>query len=100
MTETLNFVSFQVLAEIKLNEQDTTSSGRIYIKIIFQELAETMGVVKLYERINDPYVHQPSHSDLIKRMFLGRFKPHSKGCSRATIRRTLASRSTSSRSSV
>ncbi|KAH7705275.1 pre-mRNA-splicing factor CWC22, partial [Aphelenchoides avenae] len=51
---TTDAISWQVLAEMKLNEQDTTSSGRIYIKIIFQELAETLGMVKLYERINDP----------------------------------------------
>jgi pre-mRNA-splicing factor CWC22 len=45
---------YQVLSEIKLNEDDTTSSGRIYIKIVFQELAEFLGLAKLYERIRDP----------------------------------------------
>ena len=45
----------QVLSEIKLNEDDTTSSGRIYIKIVFQELSEFLGLAKLYERIRDPY---------------------------------------------
>uniref|UniRef100_A0A0K0DD65 Lethal protein 858 n=1 Tax=Angiostrongylus cantonensis TaxID=6313 RepID=A0A0K0DD65_ANGCA len=33
---------------------DTTSSGRIYLKYIFQELCESMGLAKLYERISDP----------------------------------------------
>lgn len=47
-------ISWMVLSEIKLTEEDTTSSGRIYIKYIFQELVESMGLAKLYERIKDP----------------------------------------------
>ncbi|CAJ0557993.1 unnamed protein product, partial [Mesorhabditis spiculigera] len=43
----------QQRTEMKLNENDTTSSGRIYIKTIFLELAQMMGLVKLYERIRD-----------------------------------------------
>lgn len=47
-------ISWEVLSEIKLNENDTTSSGRIFIKILLQELAETLSLVKLYQRISDP----------------------------------------------
>jgi len=47
-------ISWDVLSEIKLNEDDTTSSSRIYIKILFQELSEFMGLATLYDRIRDP----------------------------------------------
>ncbi|KAI6661063.1 Pre-mRNA-splicing factor CWC22-like protein isoform X1 [Oopsacas minuta] len=39
---------------IQLNEEDTNASSRIFIKILFQELAKYMGLVKLNERLNDP----------------------------------------------
>ncbi|GBM57612.1 Pre-mRNA-splicing factor CWC22, partial [Araneus ventricosus] len=42
-----------VLSIIKLNEDDTTSSSRIFIKILFQELCEYMGLPKLNERVKD-----------------------------------------------
>ncbi|KAK2552305.1 Pre-mRNA-splicing factor CWC22-like protein [Acropora cervicornis] len=44
----------KVLDCIKLNEDDTTSSSRVFIKILFQELAEFMGLPKLNERLKDP----------------------------------------------
>ncbi|VDN04481.1 unnamed protein product [Thelazia callipaeda] len=47
-------ISWNILDQISLNEEDTTSSGRIYIKIIFQELAEFLGVENLLQRIRDP----------------------------------------------
>uniref|UniRef100_A0A915PCQ5 Lethal protein 858 n=1 Tax=Setaria digitata TaxID=48799 RepID=A0A915PCQ5_9BILA len=47
-------ISWDVLDQISLNEEDTTSSGRIYIKIVFQELAEFLGVENLLQRIRDP----------------------------------------------
>jgi pre-mRNA-splicing factor CWC22 len=43
-----------VLDHIHLNEDETTSSSRIFIKILFQELAEHMGVPKLSARLQDP----------------------------------------------
>uniref|UniRef100_A0A915DQF7 MI domain-containing protein n=1 Tax=Ditylenchus dipsaci TaxID=166011 RepID=A0A915DQF7_9BILA len=46
-------ISWEVLSEIKLTETDTTSAGRIFIKILFQELVEIMGLVKIYERACD-----------------------------------------------
>ncbi|RLU27617.1 hypothetical protein DMN91_001421 [Ooceraea biroi] len=46
-------ISWNVLSCIKLNEEDTTSSNRIFIKILFQELSEYMGLAKLNERLKD-----------------------------------------------
>jgi pre-mRNA-splicing factor CWC22 len=43
-----------VLSVIRLTEDDTTSSSRIFIKTLFQELAETMGLKSLNARLEDP----------------------------------------------
>jgi pre-mRNA-splicing factor CWC22 len=43
-----------VLSVIRLTEDDTTSSSRIFIKTLFQELAETMGLKDLNTRLEDP----------------------------------------------
>lgn len=45
---------WQALAYIRLTEEDTTSSSRIFIKILFQELSEHLGLRKLNERLSDP----------------------------------------------
>ncbi|GAX83732.1 hypothetical protein CEUSTIGMA_g11157.t1 [Chlamydomonas eustigma] len=45
---------WSVLQCIRLTEEDTTSSSRIFIKYLFQELSSTLGLVKLNERLNDP----------------------------------------------
>ncbi|CAM9644080.1 unnamed protein product [Heterosigma akashiwo] len=42
------------LEYVKLNEEDTTSSSRIFIKILCQELSENLGLLRLKERLNDP----------------------------------------------
>ena len=39
---------------IHLNEEETNSSSRIFVKILIQELAEFMGLAKLNERLRDP----------------------------------------------
>ncbi|CAB0033575.1 unnamed protein product [Trichogramma brassicae] len=46
-------ISWAVLSEIKLNEDDTTSSSRVFIKILFQELSEYMGLPKLNDKLKD-----------------------------------------------
>ncbi|XP_015176554.1 PREDICTED: pre-mRNA-splicing factor CWC22 homolog isoform X2 [Polistes dominula] len=46
-------ISWKVLSCIKLNEEDTNSSNRIFIKILFQELSEYMGLSKLNQRVKD-----------------------------------------------
>lgn len=47
-------ISWEVLSTIRLNEDDTTSSSRIFIKILFLELSEYMGLAKLNQRVKDP----------------------------------------------
>lgn len=49
-------ISWQVLSHIRLTEEGTTSSSRIFLKILFQELAEYIGLSKLNLRLKDPYV--------------------------------------------
>ncbi len=43
-----------VLGVVRLTEEDTTSSSRIFIKILFQELVEIMGLKELNDRLRDP----------------------------------------------
>ena len=38
------------MSYIRLTETDTTASSRIFIKILFQEIVEYMGLRKLNER--------------------------------------------------
>ncbi|TPX37130.1 hypothetical protein SmJEL517_g01017 [Synchytrium microbalum] len=47
-------LTWNVFALIKLTEQDTTSASRIFIKIIFQELVEALGLKRLNSRLKDP----------------------------------------------
>ncbi|TNY21633.1 armadillo-type protein, partial [Rhodotorula diobovata] len=50
MTDAL---SWTVLDAVKMNEDDTTSSSRIFVKIMFQEMTEGMGLKNLVERFKD-----------------------------------------------
>lgn len=43
---------------IHLNEDETTSSSRIFIKILLQDLSEWLGLPKVNERFSDPYMQQ------------------------------------------
>jgi len=47
-------IGWHVLSVVHLNEEETTASSRIFIKILFQDLAEAMGMPKLQERLKDP----------------------------------------------
>ncbi|KAL2611804.1 hypothetical protein R1flu_023496 [Riccia fluitans] len=49
---------WQALAYIRLTEEDTTSSSRIFIKILFQELSEHLGLRKLNERLSDTMMQE------------------------------------------
>ncbi|KAG8217290.1 MIF4G-domain-containing protein [Butyriboletus roseoflavus] len=49
-------VSWVVLGNIKMNEDDTTSSSRIFVKIMMQEMMESMGLKTLAERFKDEEV--------------------------------------------
>lgn len=52
-------IGWEVMSHFRLTEEDTTSSSRIFLKILFQELAEYMGLGKLNARLKDPYVFAP-----------------------------------------
>ncbi|MBW0534460.1 hypothetical protein O181_074175 [Austropuccinia psidii MF-1] len=46
-------IPWTVFEVIKMNEDDTTSSSRIFVKIMFQELSEVLGLKCLGERFKD-----------------------------------------------
>jgi pre-mRNA-splicing factor CWC22 len=52
-------IGWHVLSIIHLNEEETTSASRIFIKILFQDLAENMGMKKLEARMAEETL-QPS----------------------------------------
>jgi pre-mRNA-splicing factor CWC22 len=56
-------IGWHVLSIIHLNEEETTSSSRIFIKILFQDLAEHLGIPKLRERMTDEIL-RPSFDGL------------------------------------
>lgn len=49
-------ISWMAFECVKVNEDDTTSSSRIFIKILMQEMMESMGLKVLAERFKDPEV--------------------------------------------
>ncbi|KAK0195618.1 MIF4G-domain-containing protein [Armillaria mellea] len=49
-------ISWVVLECVKMNEDDTTSSSRIFVKILMNEMMESMGLKTLAERFKDPEV--------------------------------------------
>ncbi|KFK42479.1 hypothetical protein AALP_AA2G262400 [Arabis alpina] len=53
---------WHVLAYIRLTEEDTTSSSRIFIKILFQELSEHLGIKLLNEKLQDPTMQESLES--------------------------------------
>lgn len=59
-------IGWHVLSVVHLNEEETTSSSRIFIKILFQDLAEAMGMAKLQARLKDD-VLRPSFEGLFPR---------------------------------
>jgi len=44
-------IGWEVMTVIHMNEEETTSSSRIFIKILFEELTQSMGMKKLQERM-------------------------------------------------
>ncbi|XP_055004795.1 pre-mRNA-splicing factor CWC22 homolog isoform X3 [Boleophthalmus pectinirostris] len=59
-------VPWSVLECIKMSEETTTSSSRIFVKILFQELCAFMGLPKLNLRLKDPTL-QPFFEGLFPR---------------------------------
>ena len=62
-------ISWLLMGHIRLNEDDTTSSSRVFIKILFQELAEYMGLAKLNARIKDQTLQDPSGNHAFDGLF-------------------------------
>ncbi|PGH07206.1 pre-mRNA-splicing factor cwc22 [Helicocarpus griseus UAMH5409] len=56
-------IGWHALSIIHLNEDETTSSSRIFVKILFQEFAEVLGMKKLQEIFKDEIL-QPSFEGL------------------------------------
>ncbi|KAG5437092.1 hypothetical protein PCANB_001213 [Pneumocystis canis] len=59
-------ISWHVMRCIHLNEDETTSSSRIFVKILFQELMGVLGIHELDVRLKDPFL-QESLSDMFPR---------------------------------
>ncbi len=49
-------ISWVVLECVRMNEDDTTSSSRIFVKIMMQEMMESLGLKVLVERFKDPEI--------------------------------------------
>eukprot|EP00397_Hematodinium_sp_SG-2012_P007661 GEMP01007710.1.p1 GENE.GEMP01007710.1~~GEMP01007710.1.p1 ORF type:complete len:601 (+),score=121.05 GEMP01007710.1:81-1883(+) len=47
-------LSWELFSVLKMTEDTTTSSSRIFIKIMFQEMANDLGMRKLNDRLKDP----------------------------------------------
>ncbi|KAL8799021.1 MAG: hypothetical protein Q9182_006200 [Xanthomendoza sp. 2 TL-2023] len=56
-------IGWHVLSVVHLNEDETTSSSRIFIKILIQDLAEALGMPKLQARLKDDML-RPSYEGL------------------------------------
>ncbi|KAK7736827.1 pre-mRNA-splicing factor cwc22 [Diaporthe eres] len=59
-------IGWHCLSIIHLNEEETTSASRIFIKILFQEISEEIGLKKLQARCRDPLL-QPSLEGIFPR---------------------------------
>ncbi|TGJ87761.1 hypothetical protein E0Z10_g1027 [Xylaria hypoxylon] len=56
-------IGWHSFSAIHLNEDETTSASRIFIKILFQEISEELGMAKLQARMKDETM-QPSFEGL------------------------------------
>ncbi|BFZ56809.1 pre-mRNA-splicing factor cwc22 [Savitreella phatthalungensis] len=50
----IDVIGWHVLACVRLTEDDTTASSRIFLKILFQDLQEQLGLRQLAQRMADP----------------------------------------------
>merc|ERR1712176_1321439 len=51
-------ISWAILGQVRITEETTTSSSRIFVKVIFQELSEQWGIKKLCGRLFEPELQQ------------------------------------------
>lgn len=56
-------IGWHVMSIIHMNEEETTSSSRIFVKILFQDLGEHLGLPKLRDQMKDEIL-QPSFEGL------------------------------------
>jgi len=59
-------LSWSCMSVIHLNEDETTSSSRIFLKILVQEMAEAMGIGKLVKRFE---TDDPENAEWFKELF-------------------------------
>ncbi|KAI1074351.1 MIF4G-domain-containing protein [Whalleya microplaca] len=59
-------IGWHVLSVVHLNEEETTSSSRVFLKIFFQEISEELGMAKLQARIKDETL-QPNFEGIFPR---------------------------------
>lgn len=59
-------IGWHVLSAIRLNEEETTSSSRIFIKILFEDMSQALGMKTLAERLRDDAL-QPSLDGIFPR---------------------------------
>lgn len=52
----------ETLGYIELTEDSTTSAGRVFIKFVFQELVEELGIGEVKKVVQDPYVRSSLRS--------------------------------------
>nr|CDI53110.1 probable Pre-mRNA splicing factor cwc22 [Melanopsichium pennsylvanicum 4] len=51
-------ISWASLSVVHMTEEDTTSSSRIFVKILFQEMQQQLGLRELAERFKEPSLQQ------------------------------------------
>ena len=51
-------ISWAVLHVVHMNEEETTSSSRIFVKILMQEVMEEVGLKKMAARLKEPELAQ------------------------------------------
>ncbi|RKP19251.1 MA3-domain-containing protein, partial [Rozella allomycis CSF55] len=54
----MDALPWSIFEIIRLNEEETTSASRIFIKVLFQDLCESLGLKKLKERLSDPFMQE------------------------------------------
>lgn len=59
-------IGWHVLSAIRLNEEETTSSSRIFIKILFEDMSQALGMKTLAERLREDAL-QPSLDGIFPR---------------------------------
>lgn len=58
-----DYLGFELFQHFKMNEDDSTPPGRIFLKFLFQELVADLGIEELQERLAEEYI-QPFLTNL------------------------------------